>query len=295
MGIETITVGTDFSDTSSTALRYAADLSTRTGIRMRAVHAYLRAVDHYYPELPFPLPSENEEQLRAEYEDRMREQLKEVGCNLTDVDIDVQPGLAHQILLEGNQAEDLLVVGHDHRRALARVFAGSVATRIVRRAKGPVLALPPTAGPGTPTRIIICEDFSEQASRIPETLAALSLLDGAEVEFVYVVEDPLEPLLGGARYLGDESENQREALMRGFVQMLDDRVANCRHNASKGWDATVLRGSRASDVLLERAQSSDAHLIAIASTGKGAVERTLLGSTAEAMLHKVNVPLLISH
>ena len=296
MSIERITVGTDFSDTSSTALRYAADVSTKTGIRMRVVHAYMRMTDYYYPaELPFTVRQDQEDEIRVGCEHSLREQLKKVGCDPSDVDVDVEPGLAHHVLLEGNQEEDLLVVGHDHRRALARAFAGSVATRVVRRAKGPVLALPPTAGPGTPKRILVCDDFSEQASRVPETLAALSLLDDAEVELVYVVEDPLEPLFVGAEDVGEGAENRREALARGFREMLDERIKAYQSQFPGKWEASVLRGARASEALLDHSASTRAQLVAIASTGKGAVERALLGSTAEALLHKTNVPLLVSH
>lgn len=296
MSIERITVGTDFSDTSSTALRYAADVATRTGIKLRVVHAYVRPSDYYFPtELPVVMRQEQERDLRSGCEASLRSQLEQIGCDPADVVLDVRPGLAQYALLEENKLDDLLVVGHDHRRALTRAFAGSVATRVMRQAKGPVLALPPDAGPGTPKRVLVCDDFSEQAARVPEALASLSLLDGAEVEVAFVLEDPLEPLFVGAENVGEESEHRREALSRGFRDMLVDRVEKYRTSYPGTWDATVLRGARASEALLEHAASTSADMIAMASTGKGAIERVLLGSVAEGVLHKTKVPLLVSH
>ena len=296
MSIERIIVGTDFSDTSSTALRYAADVATRVGLRMHAVHAYVRPSDYYYPaELPFVIRSDQEAEIRSACEKSLRDQLKQVGCDPNEVDIDVRAGVAHHVLLDSNSERDLVVVGHDHRRALSRAFAGSVATRVVRQAKGPVLALPPTAGPGTPQRILLCDDFSDAAARVAEALAGLSLLDDAEVEVAYVVEDALEPLFVGAETVGDDAENRRQALTRGFRDMLEERVKKYQSHYPGAWETTVLRAARASEALLEHAASTRADLVALASTGKGAVERVLLGSTAEALLHKTEVPLLVAH
>lgn len=296
MTLERIIVGSDFSETSSTALRYAADVATRTGLRMRVVHAYVRPSDYYFPsDMPFVMSQAQEQDLRKSCEKSLVEQLRAVGCDPADVDIDVGPGVAHLALLEGHTAKDLVVMGHDHRKALTRAFAGSVATRVVRRAQGPVLALPPSAGPGTPRRILLCDDFSDQAARIPETLASLSLLDGAEVEVVYVIEDPLEPLFLGANTVEEETEARRQALTRGFRDMLIERVKAYPQYNEATWEVTILRSSRAVTALLEHSASTSAELVAMASTGKGAVERVLLGSVAEGLLHKTDVPLLITH
>lgn len=296
MTLETISVGTDFSQTSSVALRYASDIAQRTGTRLRIAHAYFSPASSYYPtDLLTGYVPKDEQKVRTSAERELQAQLSSVGVDPSSVEIDIEAGAAHEVLLKKSGPNDLLIVGHERRKALNRAFAGSVATRIVRLTEGPVLALPPTAGPGTPARILVCDDFSEQAGKAVNALAALSFLDGAQVEVVYVVEEPLEPFIVRA----DDSPkgaDRHEALTTGFAQMLESRVSQyAEAHPGARWSSTVLSGARAADVLHEHATSSDAQLVTVASTGKDTVKRFLLGSTTEELLHRTEVPLLVAH
>jgi nucleotide-binding universal stress UspA family protein len=82
-----------------------------------------------------------------------------------------------------------------------------------------------------------------------------------------------------------------EAEQQGAERDLAERAARLREGGGKV--ETVIRVGAAPDVLVEEAQARGVDLVVAGSTGKGALQRALLGSVTTRLLHVLRRPLLV--
>jgi len=137
-------------------------------------------------------------------------------------------------------------------------------------------------------RIVVAIDGSEPADRslaLATELAAGG--GGAALTLVSAISDPVTfaptPVAGLELVL--------EAEQRGAERDLAERAERLR---SHGLEVqTVVRVGAAADVLVEVAESTGADLVVAGSTGKGALQRALLGSVTTRLLHVLRRPLLV--
>ena len=137
-----IVVGLDGSQVSETALKTGAEQAERLGVPLHLVRvADLTTVPWGASEASdayAQLSSEMQEELaeaRA-YLDRVAAPLQQKGLTVTT---EARSGTAARELLEVVTPEDLLVVASRGRHGLERLFLGSVAEAVARKAPCPVL------------------------------------------------------------------------------------------------------------------------------------------------------------
>ena len=82
-----------------------------------------------------------------------------------------------------------------------------------------------------------------------------------------------------------------EAEQQGAERDLAERAARLREGGVEV--ETVVRVGPAPDVLVEEAETRRADLVVAGSTGKGALQRALLGSVTTRLLHVLRRPLLV--
>jgi nucleotide-binding universal stress UspA family protein len=137
-------------------------------------------------------------------------------------------------------------------------------------------------------RIVVAIDGSEPADRALALATELAAAKGgAALTLVSAISDPVTfaptPVAGLELVL--------EAEQQGAERDLAERAARLR---SRGLEVqTVVRVGAAADVLLEVAESTKADLVVAGSTGKGALQRALLGSVTTRLLHVLRRPLLV--
>ena len=134
MGVKTILVPTDFSETSEAALHYAAEMALTSGARLYLMHVPGKTGEHFEANFPHGqfeatvrkglssfLTTEQIERLRPEYAVRVGTPAEEIVryADLCDV--------------------DLIVMGTHGRTGIAHALMGSVAEQVVRVAPCPVL------------------------------------------------------------------------------------------------------------------------------------------------------------
>ena len=136
----------DFSDASRAALEVAADLARRTGAELVLLHAY--PIPGYTfpdgsvvasPKMMQDLADQAEKHLgewRADAE-------KLVGAPRVAMDKAVGEPAAEIVSFAEEKGIDLLVLGTHGRTGLEHALMGSVAERVVRRARCPVLTVRP--------------------------------------------------------------------------------------------------------------------------------------------------------
>lgn len=197
-------------------------------------------------------------------------------------------------------------MGKRARKTLSRVLLGSVAERVVRTAKVPVLTVPTTEssedGPTDqgqrsmriPTRILVATDFSEPAARAMAFAKVLRKRLGTAMDVAHIQFDPFYGYKELPKQPVWPSQKHAEAYLLGLSALLEKTVQESF--GSQGADiATHVRRGAPGQEILELASETGADMICIGTTGKGAVERFLVGSVALNVLRKSHVPVLTVH
>jgi nucleotide-binding universal stress UspA family protein len=143
MNIKQILFPTDFSESSDEALKYASNLASDAGARLRIVH-----VDELLDATIPPIPSvEGGYFLEAAWDtkrqDDVKSQLAKVVPTVPNVKYDQRylMGSPQKEILQfaGEEAVDLIVMGSHGRTGISRLLMGSVAEAVMRKASCPVL------------------------------------------------------------------------------------------------------------------------------------------------------------
>jgi len=147
MTIKTILCPTDFSACSRAALDFALDLAKKLGAEVHLLHVF---------QLPYYVGWEDGmtlaaasaeflEQMRKRGEEQLSEHLahcKAAGVVAHGEQVD---GAPYAKVIELSGKADLVVMGTHGRTGLPRLMLGSVAERVVRLAKCPVITVPAPA------------------------------------------------------------------------------------------------------------------------------------------------------
>jgi len=189
-------------------------------------------------------------------------------------------------------AVDLVVMSTHGRGGLRRTILGSVADQLMRRAEVPVLLVPSASEVSwqaqRPTQILVPLDGSPLAEQALAPAAGMARLLDAEILLVRVLSPVLHP-----RYRGDKLTLscadfvEVEDAWRYLSGVADElRAGGCR---TTFW---VLVGSPA--VAIESAARAEgADLIVMTTHGRGGLGRFLMGSTADGLLQRSHVPILL--
>ena len=283
-GLKTIVVATDFSADAERALQWSLALAKAHETNVVLVHAVeptLAAVDF----LQAPL----HEDIRKEL-DRMKAAAISSGINAS---AEHQIGRAWQVIVSAAKAHnaDLIVTGTRGRGRRMRGLLGSTADRIVRTSTVPVLVIHSNdAVPaGGVRRILVPVDFSEESALA--TSMAMRVLKGgghpAKITLLHAVELLLEwptpdmPTIA-PRYWDDAE--------RAAARQLESIAASMRTDQLQVI-AKTYRGYPP-DVIDSECRTSGFDMIAMGTRGKGGVERFMLGSVAERVVHHASCPVM---
>jgi nucleotide-binding universal stress UspA family protein len=176
---------------------------------------------------------------------------------------------------------ELLVLGGKHHAAPVRWFSSSTVHHAVRTIDVPVLVAADYSG--SIGRVLAAADLSDAAGPTLAAAARFAGLFGAELRALHVVE-PFPPIPDVAVQL-DEQEHIRSAEQE-FAQVVGGGAA--------GYAAQhIVRCGTPSRTICDEAAGWDADLVVVGSHGKGWVDRVLLGSTAERLLNRLPISVLV--
>jgi nucleotide-binding universal stress UspA family protein len=201
---------------------------------------------------------------------------------------------AEEILREAEEhPTDLIVVGAEGCSAIARFFLGSVAERVARHARCPVLLARPVQG--ELHKLLVGVDGSRYAERAVHRVGQLPLPD-VEIQLVMVlpfVEDlmrarmilppyPLSP--EEAQEYAEQQEKEAQEELARLAAML----------AAPGRQIVtgVVHGDPAL-ALIDRAKELGTDLIVVGAQGLSAIERFVMGSVSENVLRYAHCSVLV--
>lgn len=294
--IKRILCPTDFSEGSKAALAYALNLGQRLHASVTLLHVspmpmYIMSGGTYPP-------MADQSALMMESARRELDSWVEQYKKTTTVELDsalLQGSTYQQINAVAETSDtDLIVMGTHGRTGLAHVILGSVAERVVRTSKRRVITVPlvpahqdaDNALALTPTRILLAIDFSEPADRARELTK--SLRDSLQVT-VHAVHVVFRPYAEHSVFELESAAQHAAAYRLGLQTMLVDLKENFGPGPAV---TTELLEGHPAEQILAAADRTGADLICAGTTGRGMLDRLLMGSVAQRLVRQSTVPVL---
>lgn len=136
-------------------------------------------------------------------------------------------------------------------------------------------------------RIIMPVDGSDLAEQVVPHVEALSKAFGAHVTILWVTA-PVATVAGVPVASEERWQTEDDELARPYLEHVQERLL------AGGVDVVVERARGVpAKVILERAASSEADLIAMMTHGRSGIKRLALGSVAEEVVRHAECPVLL--
>jgi nucleotide-binding universal stress UspA family protein len=283
-----ILVATDFSPTAENAHSTAVKLARWLGSELHVLHVRVLLDDPH-------LEDEQKSELQRMIERTDDAKQEALGGRPGSDDIDVRTHLirglsASEVIVEtcSDLHCDLIVMGTHGRRGLSHLLLGSVAEKVLRTAPVPVLTVRPDAPvPGDRIHHILApHDFSRHSEDALQIAAAWARALESSVTLLHVVEPVVYPEFYAVDLLPEEmigrlKSRSEEALKKTAASIFGDLQCS-----------TEVRVGRAGDTITHLARPETCDLVVMGTRGLSAIEHLLLGSVAETVLRRGQLPLL---
>ncbi len=268
-----IMLATDFSERSDRALRRAVLVARAHDAVLDIVHV----VDDDRPRRIVDHEVNDARQLLAELARSLKD-LDGVTCSTQIVQDDPFAGIVKAVAMA---TPDLLVIGPHRRQILRDAFVGTTAERTIREAACPVLmANGPPVGPWR--HILQTTDLSETAEKALKRFIGLGLFASARSSVLTVFDAPALRL-AMSESLGPEG--QKAYLKDLGVEARKDLGAFMARVGIGQAEKVVRPGeTTVANEILMAAEELKVDLIVVATQGKGAAARMVLGSVAGQVL-----------
>lgn len=143
----------------------------------------------------------------------------------------------------------------------------------------------------TATHALVAYDFSAPSHRALELARTLRAKTRCAVTVVHVFPDPFAELKHPPKDSIWASTEQLQAHLRAVNDEVDKQVRDVFGPDAQAIGCRVERGEPLAEILKVVAEV-EADLLVVGTTGKGGMERALLGSVSQALVRKAAVPLL---
>lgn len=288
-----VVIATDLTEHSVPALVRGRAHADATGAPWIVIHVIPDVVRHH----PLvPTPGENDAVLAVELEKKAADLVTEQVGSVLRASAD-----EYRVIIEIGDAEDeivrvaeeqnasLITVGSRPRDGTERAL-GHVAERVVRYAHTSVMIA--RSGPHT-SKILVATDFTE--SSLPALRFAAMLVEKVNVEatLLHVLQlpkiTPLVPLLSalGSPWMPPPRQviEQLEELGRETLEGLAKQYRFAHTEQLEGDPG---------DLIVKRADATNAEMIIMASHGRTGLRRLVLGSTAEHVVRTSTRSVLVT-
>jgi nucleotide-binding universal stress UspA family protein len=289
-----VVVPLDGSPFAETAIPVSLSLARALGARIELVSIYLEE----------PLIAEWQipgEELRASYEAYQQSVLQRLpsAADLDVVTTVLSGPVAETLETHVADGPDAIVIMSTHGRGpLSRAWLGSVADRLVRHARVPVLLLRPEdeTPDGFETSytfgsVVVALDGSERAEYGLVWAKHIAEATGAAIALVRAVPSRFvtSPYLPHTVRETQELLEQDEATARTYLTTLQDRLGATGMTVQ----TEILPGVQPGTGITRYADRTRASLVVVTTHGRGGLPRLVLGSVADKVIRGATTPVLI--
>jgi nucleotide-binding universal stress UspA family protein len=292
--LERILCPTDFSKFSFRAADYAVALGRHYDAEVHFLHVIPSALIHpeQYPYVAEAIP------LAPEFRKRALERLDAfVALSRAEgvrTRFNVAEGAPVNAILEAAEADraSLLCLGTHGREGVERLVLGSVAEKVLRKARCPVLTVSEPGDERAPKeavfRNILCAvDFATLSLKAVEYCLSLAQEAGGRLTLVNAVEwFPDEPTWIGSPNVSDYRKEMEEQVRTRLEEIVP--------RGAREWCdvSVVVRSGKAYRELLAVAAERKADLIAMGVRGRNPLDLMLFGSTTQHVVRHAECPVL---
>jgi nucleotide-binding universal stress UspA family protein len=285
MNIKNVLVPVDFSPPSRLAVNYGVSLARKFRATLTLMHVVESASGFAHPF------ADESGTIAQEHRDQALRMLGALLGSEDQDDLDLRTvvkcgSIKDEIAAVIREQEaDILVMGTHGRGFFGRLLIGSVTEGILRKISIPVLTVCRATKPLALNRILLATDMSESSRGGFDFALELARTMRSDLVMFHAV-DRTALAYGGAEMVAYVSED--------IVEQAKAKLAELAAEAkrAKVRVETVLVEGVAAEEILETAERSSPDLILISVAKKGAVERALLGTTAERIIREATVPVL---
>ncbi len=290
--VKRVLVPVDFSDSCRKAVAYGVAIAEKTGAKLYLAHvlASIPAFGYVFPDNPVDMDAKRLADARHTLLDLLpsnHDQLHyELVARIGAVE-DELLGIAHE------EDIDLVIMGSRGRTGLRRWFLGSVTEHLLRKLAVPVLTVSHIApehaldAGKTPVveRILFATDLGAGVEKGLEASAQLTKHFNATLTVAHVVARPqfeeTAPAVSGEFFFSEDTAVVGEQL----------HTLTCPYLKSLKIDTAILRGEPY-EAILHFADGNNIDLVVLNLERKSALERVLLGATAEKVVRLAHMPVL---
>jgi nucleotide-binding universal stress UspA family protein len=281
-----ILLATSGSEDAARATEAAVDLSNKSGSELHLVHVW--------HDVPGPYAHKFVRgELRRQGQEILDEQVRtieETGATVAKAHLRGGRTSDEIVRLSDELGVGLLVVGSRGLGTMRRILVGSHSEAIVHHAHVPVLVVKRGESAWPPARLVVGEDFSEDAKRAAEIAASIGALYGSHLLLLYTNPDLPEAPPGEepTSAVGESGEmRERE---EGTLQNRADELEGILGSRP---EVRLSGGSPAAVILEEAQRESPPALIAVGSRGLAGITRTRLGSVSTKVVTTAQGPVLV--
>jgi universal stress protein E len=279
---------TDFSPSSSAAVRVAATLAARLGAELHAVHVVApSAIPEWAGDRAEQEESERAEQARGRLPDHLSEAAPDARFSSAEVVVE-RPfrGIARRATVVG---ADLVVVGHYRNRPAGDAILGTTADRLLRTLEVPCLVVSGSR-PTDLTAPAVAIDLSGPARHALDlalrwTAAGAFAPDGGagphRLDLLHIAPPQDAPVRGGWRPEEDVRDDVRREAQDAFERTGIDEEVDLRMRIEHAGNAV--------DGLL----AAGAGVLVMGTHGHGFVQRALVGSVSSAVVRRTERAVLL--
>ena len=304
-----ILVPVDFSECSWLALKVAVSLGERLAATVDVVHVWdmpaYRGVTDKVTAIGGP-------KTHSQWVlDEVGREIQRLLSGLTPEELSwvhtrIEKGKAAPTIVGMSEDYDLLVMGTHGRTGLAHVLMGSVAERVIRGARCPVLTTRrPLEIEGhfvrqegasihklckKGARFLVAVDFSDCSRLALRRVVGLADELGAQVEVLHVVELPETYVHRGESWIFTKAGTPFGDLRANAAKELDQFVADIGMEHQPVVKTTRL--GRVRENILSYAESGAYDLLALGTHGRSGWSHFWLGSIAEQVVRRAPCPVL---
>jgi nucleotide-binding universal stress UspA family protein len=293
---QSLVVPLDGSALAEQALPLALTIAARAGTSLQLVHVHVPYALMYADSMaPFAEGADvrQQEQERA-YLDAVARRLAPLSALPVKTVVLESPQVGEALQHHAASSGAGLMVMTTHGRGpLTRLWLGSVADEMVRRASTPLLLVRPRETPGEPTlrHFLIPLDGSPLAEQVLGPATTLGTLLQADYTLFRTVYPPavISPDASICLAAGLPSLEELEADARAYLE----RVANDLRARGLSVQTHVMGGQQPALAILEVVQMRGIDLVAMSTHGRQGLPRLLLGSIADKVLRGTDTLMLV--
>jgi len=280
--IKRVLAAVDFSDWTGPVLKAAAEIAGERDAALTVVYAEMFLPPPYFTEGVIEQIAASLDKHKEAARDYLQETTqRELGDRAQVETRLVEASPTEGILRTAEQMDaDLIVMGTHGRSGLNRFLLGSVAEKVLREARAPVLTLRGVGVDGDscrlPFRKVLCPiNYTPVAREALRYAADMARRSGAEL----IVMTSLEGEEGGSEALTREHEQRLCADVPEEVQ------THCELRP-------VVRHGSAAEQILRVAADEECDLVVIGAQHRPLLETTILGTTSVRVMRHASCPVL---